>query len=224
MSRSSNIRALLLDLDGLLIDSEPLYRSAWQAAAAEAGYELSDRLYLNLIGLSDRDSEEVLVKTFGDDFPLTRFRSLWPLLWRRQAENFGIPLKPGLDDLLAVIEKHRLPAAVATSSDRERAHFALQAAGLDRRFSCVVTGDQVARGKPAPDIFLEAARRLGVSPPHCLVLEDSEAGVLAAAAAGMSSLLVPDLKAPSPATAARASRVCVSLKEAAVLVETIVGE
>ncbi len=219
-----NIQAVLLDLDGLLIDSEPIYRSAWQSAAADLGYELSDSLYLALIGLSDRDSEGVLIRTFGSEFPLAQFRGLWPARWRRQVEISGIPVKPGLGDLLRVIEVHRLPAGVATSSEVEQAEMSLRAAGLNQRFSCLVSGDQVPHGKPAPDIFLEAARRLGVPPRHCIVLEDSEAGVLAAAAAGVPVLLIPDLKPPSLETAGLAYRVFASLKEAAEFVEGMINE
>jgi HAD superfamily hydrolase (TIGR01509 family) len=218
------ILAALLDLDGLLIDSEPIYRSAWQSAAADLGYALSDDLYLSLIGLSDRDSERVLVRVFGPAFPLAQFRGLWPARWRGQVEISGIPLKPGVEDLLRVIAEHPLPAAVATSSDAEQAKISLRAAGLNRHLSCVVTGNQVPNGKPAPDLFLEAARRLGFPPRHCIVLEDSEAGVLAAAAAGMSALLIPDLKQPSVQTAALAFRVFASLKEATEFVERIVAE
>ncbi len=218
------IQAVIFDLDGLLIDSEPIYRSAWQSAAADLGYELSHDLYLSLIGLCDRDAEDALIQVFGSEFPLARFRVLWPVRWRDQVDRSGIPIKPGLWDFLKVIEKHRLPVAVATSSDTKQVHMSLSAAGLHRRFSCIVTGDQLPKGKPAPDIFLEAAGRLGVLPHHCLVLEDSEAGVLAAKAAGMTVLMIPDLKQPSPQTAALAHGVFTSLKEAAQFVERTFGE
>jgi beta-phosphoglucomutase-like phosphatase (HAD superfamily) len=224
MHPTLNIQALLLDLDGLLIDSEPIYRSAWQSAAANLGYELSDDLYLTLIGLGDRDSEAALIRAFGSEFPLAQFRGLWPVRWRRQVDVSGIPVKPGLWDFLKVIEKHRLPAAVATSSDAEQVRRSLHAAGLNGRFSCIVTADQVPKGKPAPDIFLEAAGRLGFPPRHCIVLEDSEAGILAAAAAGIPALMIPDLKQPSANTAALAYQVLPSLKEAAEFVEGIFDE
>ncbi len=213
--------AVILDLDGLMIDSEPIYRSAWQSAAADLGYELTDNFYLTLIGLSDRDSEEVLIRALGPQFPLAQFRSLWPIRWRRQVESSGIPVKPGLWEFLEKIERRRLPAAVATSSDAGQAEMSLRAAGLIQRFSCIVTGDQVANGKPAPDIFLEAARRLDTLPHHCLVLEDSDAGILAAAAAGIPALMIPDLKPPSDRAAASALRIFSSLKEAAEFVEDI---
>jgi beta-phosphoglucomutase len=213
------IRAVLLDLDGLMIDSEPIYRLAWQSAAAALGYEFPDALYLNVIGLNDRDSEGVLIRTFGSGFPVDQFRALWPRRWRRHVEENGMPVKPGLEDLFQVLDAHRLPAAVATSSDGEQAAFSLRAAGLDRRFACIVTGDQVANGKPAPDIFLRGAGRLSVSPRQCMVFEDSDVGILAASAAGIPAVLIPDLKAPSAEAAALAYRIFGTLQEAAAFIK-----
>jgi len=215
------IRAVLLDLDGLMIDSEPIYRLAWQSAAADLGYDLSDGFYLTLVGLSNRDSEAALTRAFGPEFPLAHFRDLWPDRWRQQVENKGMPIKPGLWDFLEVLEMYRLPMAIATSSDAEQAAISLHAAGLDQRFSCVVTGDQVPNGKPAPDIFREGAKRLSISPRQCLVLEDSDAGTLAAAATGMPVLMIPDLKAPSAKAAEIACRIFGSLNEAAAFVKVI---
>lgn len=137
------------------------------------------------------------MERFGPEFPLPEFRVRWAELWRADVETSGIPTKPGLTELLSFLDEHRLPAAVATSSDQEYANFSLRAAGLEGRFDQVVTGDQVLNGKPAPDIYLESARRLGVLPQRCVAIEDSDAGVLAANAAGMITMMVPDLKAPS---------------------------
>jgi HAD superfamily hydrolase (TIGR01509 family) len=103
--------------------------------------------------------------------------------------------------------------AVATSSDAVAAAFTLRAGGLDGRFETIVTGDQIARGKPEPDIYLEAARRLAVDPRHCIALEDSDAGVLAARRAGMRTFMVPDLRPPSLEAASAAFRVFQSLDD-----------
>jgi beta-phosphoglucomutase-like phosphatase (HAD superfamily) len=105
-------------------------------------------------------------------------------------------------------------SAVATSSDADYAAFSLRSAGVAGRFDALVSGDQVARGKPAPDIYLEAARRLGCDPVECVALEDSDVGVLAASAAGMVTLCIPDLKPPSEEAARAATRVLGSLDEA----------
>jgi beta-phosphoglucomutase-like phosphatase (HAD superfamily) len=99
--------------------------------------------------------------------------------------------------MLAFVEARGLSCAVATSSDIDYATFSLRHGGLDGRFPVIVTGEEVTHGKPAPDIYLEAARRLGVPPASCVALEDSEAGILAARAAGMRALLIPDGAAPT---------------------------
>jgi HAD superfamily hydrolase (TIGR01509 family) len=208
-----SVDGIVFDMDGLMLDTEPLYKAAWQRASAELGYKLDDPSYLKLVGRPTEECYQDLRAQFGERFPFDVFRSRWAELWRDAADE-GIPTKPGLHELLAFIEERGLPAAVATSSDVDYASFSLQQAGLAHRFDVVVTGDQVARGKPAPDIYLEAARRLGVEPQCCIALEDSEAGIVAAAAAGMVALLVPDLTRPSAVAVQAAYRVCDSLRDA----------
>jgi len=208
------IEAVVLDMDGLMLDTEPLYKAAWQEAAAELGYALDDPSYLNLVGRSTHDSERELLRNFGRSFPVREFRSRWSAVWRLRVEHTGIPLKPGLLEFLSFVEGQQLRIAVATSSDRDYTDFSLRHAGLLQRFSIVVTGDQVANGKPAPDIYVEAARRLGVEPSQCAALEDSDAGILAASRAGMLPFLIPDLKPPSEEATSAASRVLRSLHEA----------
>src|ERR1700733_2731276 len=140
------------------------------------------------------------MERFGANFPLPLFRERWAELWREDAESSGIKLKPGLSELLEYLAERKIPTAVATSSDQEYAAFSLRAARVDtRRFVHVVTGEQVENGKPAPDIYLEAARRLGVSPARCLALEDSDAGIESASAAGVVPPNGRELKAPAQA-------------------------
>jgi len=122
-------------------------------------------------------------------------------------------LKPGLHELVDWLERERVPRAVATSTRRSRACAKLERVALYSRFAALVGGDEIARGKPAPDIFLEAAARLGVPPADCLVLEDSAPGVAGAIAAGMSAIMVPDRAAPPSQIAGRAPTVMASLVE-----------
>lgn len=212
--RPISIDTVVLDMDGLMLDTEQLYKRAWQAAASEAGYPLDDGFYFTLVGRTNPDGEQALAERFGPGFPLARFRRRWAEIWREDVEVSGIPLKPGLAQLLEYAAVQDLPVAVATSSDRDYALFSLVRAGLDTPgFAHMVTGDQVQRGKPAPDIYLAAASRLGVSPRRCLAVEDSDAGIHSAQAAGMLAVPVPDLKAPSPAARAAAYRVLPSLHE-----------
>ena len=213
-----SIKAIILDMDGVIIDSEPVYRIAWQSAAAELGYEMSDEYYATLLGFTILDGEAAVTRFFGPDFYLPAFRDRWRAIWKRHVETKGIPVKPGLEELLRFLESRRLPVAVGTSSDAEKVAVSLRAAGLKGRFPCIVSGDQVAKGKPAPDIFLEAARRLRVAPEFCLVLEDSDAGIRAAAAGGIPAGFIPDLKPPSRTAAALAYRILPSLREALELI------
>ena len=217
------ISALVFDMDGLMLDTEPLYKAAWQRACLELGYDFDDESYAKVIGRPTADGEAELVRRFGPAFPVERFHSRWPELWQAEADVEGIATKPGLFELLDFVEQQGLQVAVATSSEAEYTQFSLRKAGLDGRFPIIVTGDQVNRGKPAPDIYLEAARRLALEPGQCIALEDSEAGILAASGAGMIALMIPDLTRPSNAASRAAFRVLPSLVEARDVIAELAG-
>ncbi|MEQ1897136.1 MAG: HAD family phosphatase [Vicinamibacterales bacterium] len=205
---------MVFDMDGLMLDTEPLYKLAWQSACAGLGYHLSDALYVGFVGRPTPDCEGRLIEEFGSAFPLEAFRREWPALWRAAATERGIRVKSGLLELLAFLHERSVPIAVATSSEAEFTAFSLRQAGLAGRFATFVTGDQVALGKPAPDIYLRAAEQLGVPPERCVALEDSEAGIVAACAAGMVALLIPDWVPASDVAARAAAYVMPSLVEA----------
>ena len=191
------IRAVVFDMDGLMLDTEPIYKRAWQSAAAELGHDLEDDFYATFVGRPNDDCERLLVRRFGAQFPLDRFRVRWRELWDADAAANGIRTKPGLLELAALLDTRKIPYAIATSSEAMETEFCLRAAGLDGRFPVRVTRDQIANGKPAPDIYLEAARRLQTDPAQCVALEDSEAGIQSASRAGMVPLLIPDGAPPS---------------------------
>lgn len=193
------IAGVVLDMDGLMLDTEAMNRVAWKAAAAEQGFDLTDTFYATLIGQTTPVSEQQVVDHFGAGFSREVFRARRRELWRTRAEAEGIPHKTGLLDFLDTVRALALPVAVATSTATEGAEFTLIRAGIRDRFRAVVAGDQVKRGKPAPDIYVEAAARLDVDPRLCVALEDSSPGILAATSAGMRALLIPDLAEPTPA-------------------------
>lgn len=214
------IDSVILDMDGLMLDTEPLYKIAWQKAALELGCPLDDEFYLTLVGRTNADGEAALIERFGLGFPLGHFRDSWAALWRNEVDANGIPQKRGLRALLDYLATRRIPVGIATSSDEDYAVLSLAAAHLDRqRFACIVTGDQVANSKPSPDIYIEAARRLGAEPAHVLAVEDSDAGVLSSARAGMIAVMVPDLKPPSPLARQAAFAVLESLQEVIALMQ-----
>ncbi len=206
-------QAIIFDMDGLMLDTEPLYRIVWKQAAADCGYNLTDEIYRGLVGRGRKVAEQILAQTFGPEFPMEQFHTLSREHELKMFTSGPIEKKPGLDELLSYVESRSLPKAVATSTERQIALPLLARMGLLQRFDVVATGDEVPNGKPQPDLFLLAAQRFAIEPSRCLVLEDSEAGVMAAARAGMPVYLVPDLVKPSPEVERLASGVFNSLSD-----------
>lgn len=205
--------ALIFDMDGLMLNSEPLYHQAWRIAAQALGYQLDDHLYLSLVGRSSAEADCTFRQVFGDEFPVKAFNQRWEACWQTLLLEQGVSLQPGLLPLLDWVEQQQIPKAVGTSSNSAEAERCLMLAGIRDRFSIVVTVDQVAAGKPEPDIFLAAARQLEVAPSACLVLEDSNAGVQAAVAAGIPVVMVPDMQVPTPQSKTTATQILPSLRE-----------
>lgn len=208
------IEAVIFDMDGLMIDTEPMYKLALQETARQFGYEMEDAFFYQLVGLPNTACKKAIAGKMGPDFPLDEFWSWWPGIWKSEAGKNGIDKKNGLDEFLSWLSESGLPAAVATSSTRKQASFSLEAAGVDFPFEHIVTGDDVTHGKPEPDIYLETAKRLGVPARNCAALEDSENGVRAASSAGMLTIMIPDLKQPGPEVRNAADYILNSLHEA----------
>ena len=187
-------KAVVFDMDGLMLDTERLERELWRTVVARRGGEFPDSLYAALVGRRESDSAPTLREHLGAGFALEEARAEVRKLWRERTAVDGAPLKPGLHELLNCLEASSLPTAVATSTARERA---LESLGpLAMRFAVLCFGDEVVHGKPEPDIYRLAAARLTLEPRDCLALEDSPAGLAAAEAAGMPAILIPDLVEP----------------------------
>lgn len=216
------IEAVIFDMDGLMLDTERIARIAWKRAAADWDRTLSGEIFAAITGLTAPDANVVLQATLGPAFPVEEARARRQRYYRAYIAEHGIDVKPGLLALLAQIEALGLPHAVASSTSKKGVIHKLTVAGLIDRFETLVGGDEVANGKPAPDIFLTAAARLGVLPDGCMVLEDSEAGIQAAHAAGMLPVMVPDVKPPSPEVEAVAYAVLPSLKDTIPLLKRLV--
>lgn len=206
------VRAVIFDVDGLMMDSERVSRRSWELAIGPLGYILPDSLYLQMVGRTIRDVEGLFRQEFGPDFP---FETIYPRRMELLSElmKAGIPLKPGMVNLLDYLDGTSLKRAVGTSSERGLAMRKLENGNLRARFEVIVTSEDAPRGKPFPDLFLEAARRLDVAPADCMVLEDSEPGIRAAYAAGMLPVMVPDMKQPDEEVKQMAYRVLLSLQD-----------
>jgi HAD superfamily hydrolase (TIGR01509 family) len=205
--------AVIFDMDGLMLDTESLAARAWVDAARELGVGFDASINHRLIGRNFPDCRTIIGEHHGAGYPVDDLMGAWHGAYDAIVQREGIAFKPGLPELLDWLDEARIPKAVATSTRRARAQAKLELTGILARFAALVGGDEVARGKPAPDIFVEAARRLGVSPSACMVLEDSEPGMRGALAAGMTPVMVPDLLPPSAALLAAAPLVVATLHE-----------
>lgn len=207
MGQALAITAVLFDMDGLMFDTERLILRAWQRAMADFGYTASEEVFLASVGMTLESTNQLLRAAYGPNFPLEATNDRTGEYVWQEVDARGAPLKPGLLALLDFLEAHGVSKAVASSSERATIDRLLASVGLTERFAATVAGDEVAQGKPAPDIFLLAAQRLGIEPAHCLVLEDSNPGGRAAQAAGMAVIVVPDLKPPADDVASLAAAV-----------------
>ncbi|WP_277753865.1 HAD family hydrolase [Muricoccus nepalensis] len=186
----------MFDMDGLLLNTEALYREAIFAACVSQGHEMVDHLRLSLIGTPKDLGDTKLLAHFGDSFDLEEYHAAC-------AEHFDnlcsldVPLRPGVRELLYLRKRVAISMGVATSTARPKAEAQLARAGILDAFDALVTRTDVSLGKPHPESFLRVAKLLGAEPPYCLALEDSHNGVRAAAAAGMATVMIPDLLAPT---------------------------
>ena len=202
--------AVIFDMDGLMLDSERAINACMAQAARELGHDIPDTLWLQMIGGGDGLCRRLVAGRIGEaaaDELLERSEVLYDAV-----ANAGIDHRPGIVELLEWLVARGIPRAVATSTRRPLAMRKLAAAGLLPYFDAVCTSSDVARPKPAPDVYLLAARTLDVAPSRCLVLEDSPTGVRAALAAGMTPIQVPDLLSPDAATRALGHRIAPSLE------------
>jgi HAD superfamily hydrolase (TIGR01509 family) len=219
---AQHVDAVIFDMDGLMLDSEPLGTKAWQRAVASFGSCLTDEINFRLIGRNAHDADEILREVFGQQFPTDDVRRLAERTYAHLVDKEGIPVKPGLWELLHYLDSEGIPGAVATSTARCDCLRHLARANLLSRFRVIVCGDEVGRGKPSPDLFLKAAQLLGAQPARCVVLEDSFPGIRAASAGGMIPIMVPDLREPDEEIRRLAHAVVGDLYEATTVIRSLV--
>lgn len=189
------IRGVIFDMDGLMFDTERLWGPLWAPCCERIGLPApSEEFVVAARGLAGENMRRHITSAYPDTDP----QALLEAIWKIGAEKFanGVPVKPGLPELLHYLEEIGMPRIVASSSPRAMIERNLQTTGMARYFHDTVCGNDVKYSKPNPAIFLEAARRLGLPPQDCLVLEDSFNGVRAGAAAGAVTVMVPDLDEP----------------------------
>ena len=197
------IKAVIFDMDGLMTDTERLFVDIWCQIMRERGEPEYREVLKYCIGLDHATTRKYIDETLGSDFPYMEILQEVSIRSRAYCEEKGVPVKPGLYELLDFLDSKKIPYAVATSTKLDRAKWRLRNIGVLDRLSGLVTGDMVGKGKPNPDIFLKAAELMGENPENCMVLEDSPHGILAAFRAGCMPVMIPDLKQPDEETKAR---------------------
>ncbi len=208
------IEAVIFDMDGLMVETERLAKRFWGEALDEFGVSLNDDQYLRIVGRTSTDSTIVLNEMLGADFPVEKCRARMRELYYADIAENGIPVKPGLLELVEFLRTESVRYAVATSTAHDITERKLEMTGLTSYFETIIAGDEVLNGKPDPEIFLKVAESLSVAPGACVVLEDSFNGIRAAHAAGMIPIMVPDLAQPTEQIRSLAHAVALSLFEA----------
>lgn len=190
------IKGVVFDMDGLLCDTETIYRDSMMEEAAARGLDLPFSVFQRMIGLPGHASDAVAQEHFGPEFDLEDYNA--GLMKRVEARlEAGVALKAGVIEILDLLDFLRLPRAIATSSSHRAVAAHIGHAGIMPRFTAIIARGDYDNGKPHPDPYLRAAEAIGVPAFQCLALEDSHNGVRSAAAAGMMTIMVPDLLDPT---------------------------
>ena len=191
-------QAVVFDADGTLFDTEHAMESVWFSVCREIGFLKPAEEYLEFIGLNRTTLLSLMAEKYGTQFDANSFMTRCAEGLHHHIETYGLPLKPGVCELLDFLYQKGIPMALATSTHRIRTDRRLEISGLGKYFQATITGDEVHQGKPHPEIYLTACQRLGLSPSACLAVEDSRNGILSAHAAGLSVVMIPDMIPPTP--------------------------
>lgn len=208
------IKGAVFDMDGLMTDTEKLYLRYWKEAAADFGCDMQNEHVYAIRSLARKYSIPKLKSFFGEDFPTEEVRARRTELINAHIEKYGIDVKKGLFELLDYLSSKGIKLAVATATPRERALHCLEKIDALRYFDAVICGDMIESGKPDPDIYLTAARELGLPPEQCAAFEDSPNGIKAAHSAGCHAIMIPDMTQPDEETIPLLSAVYDDLEQA----------
>lgn len=189
-----NVKAILFDMDGVIFDTERVYLEEWKQVFKKYGYKMKDEIYISVMGTGRENVKKVFKEYYGDNLPIEDMYVDKDILLNEAVSENKIPLKTGAVDILSYLKDNGYKTALATSAKRDRLEIQLHLADIKDKFDAIVCIDDVGKGKPNPDIFLLAAEKIGVEPSDCMVIEDSEAGIMAAFNAGMIPIHVKDLK------------------------------
>lgn len=202
-------KAAVFDMDGVLIDSEKIYRRCWKANGISIGIPADEMESVcdRVAGGNKSSNAKVFREIMGEDFDYLSFRQRTMDMFTDYVAEHGVELKPGVVETLEFLSQHGVKIALATSTVKERADKTLDGVHLLDYFDECVYGDEIAEGKPAPDIYEKACEKLGVLPSEAVAVEDSVNGVISADTAGLFTVMVVDLIQPNEVTSQHTDRV-----------------
>lgn len=190
------IKAIIFDMDGLMIDSERVTFECYQERLKDMNLTMDEEFYKTLLGKPIKGIYQRFYDVYGNDFPIENVIQDVHQLMAERFETEGVPVKKGLVELLHYLKDNNYKTIVVTSSNRDRVDKILAQAKITEFFDDSICGDEVTKGKPNPEVFLKSCQKLGVNVDEAIVLEDSEAGIQASYDANIKVICIPDMKYP----------------------------
>ena len=214
------VKGIIFDMDGVLIDTERISYNSFKEVFKDYDYEIDENFYIKLIGHNVKSIQKIMTNKYGENFPFDEIYEKKVKISIDTIARDGLIIKKGVQELVDYLKKNNYKIAVATSTRRERAHEHLMKIGVLDKADYVICGDQVTNSKPDPEIFLKAAKGIELLPEECIVIEDSEAGIIAAHNAGIRSINVPDMIIPNDIIKELSYKICNNLIEVKELLES----
>lgn len=215
------IKAIIFDMDGLMIDSERVTFECYQERLKDMNLTMDEEFYKTLLGKPIKGIYQRFYDVYGNDFPIQNVIQDVHQLMAERFETEGVPVKKGLVELLHYLKDNNYKTIVATSSNRDRVDKILAQAKITEFFDDSICGDEVTKGKPNPEVFLKSCQKLGVNVDEAIVLEDSEAGIQASYGANIKVICIPDMKYPEKQYEEKTFKILKDLTEVTVYLKSL---
>lgn len=214
-----SVKAVVFDMDGVLFDTERLCMDSWLAVAEKQGIPDMEKFFPSCIGRNLTDTRALFHEFYGDAFDYDVFRKQASMWFHEVIERKGVPVKPGVREILTFLKEGGYHIGLASSTSRPAVENHRERAGIRDYFQSLTTGDMVLHSKPFPDIYLMACGSMGADPARTVAVEDSPNGIRSAYSAGMIPVMVPDLLAPDEEMREKSAVICEDLREVTAFLE-----